>query len=124
MSKKLINGSPPGHIVDAASRSGKSADVGQAVSNLLEAEQEEKNIRIKKIMDDAARLLEAEEVKYFIGVLDREKENPNQGRAFVQSDVSGDDMIHILDMALPTRQDAVNLGVYVGTLIKAHQNKK
>lgn len=106
----------------AAARSGKTVGVGQAVSNLLEAQQIEKNTRIKKIMDDAAKLLEAEEVKYFIGVLDREKENPNQGRAFVQSDVTGDDMIHILDMALPTRQDAVNLGVYVGTLIKSRQN--
>ena len=105
------------------------ANTSAAVTNLnnpvlTPAEQEAKNARIRKIMDDASKLLEAEGVKYFIGAVDRQPTAPDGGKAFCQSDVTGEDFVHILDMALPTRQDLVNLGIYVGTLLNARNPKK
>ncbi len=79
----------------------------------------EKQMRIKNAMDEAAKKLEAEGVKYFIGVVDRQPKATDGGKAYVQSDVTGEDMVHILDMALPTRQDAVNLGIWVGNILNA-----
>ncbi len=70
-------------------------------------------------MDDAAKALEAEGVKYFIGVVDRQPKDPDGGKAYAQSDVTGEDFCYILDMALPTRQDVINLGIWVGQLISA-----
>lgn len=95
-----------------------------AVEAFEAANMDEKNNRIKKIIDDAAALLEAENVKWFIGVVDRRADDPTGGKAFCKSDVTGEDFVHILDMALPTRQDAVNLGIYAGTLISARSKNK
>lgn len=100
----------------AVARSGKTAAVNAFTEELLN----EKNTRIRKIMDDAAKLLEAEGVKYFIGAVDMD---PANAKAFCQSEIQGQEFIHILDMALPTRQDAVNLGIYAGTLINARTKK-
>lgn len=68
-------------------------------------------------MDDAAKKLEKHEVKYFIGVVDRQPQEPDGGKAYSQANVSGEDMAIILDIALPTRQDAVNLGIWVGQIL-------
>lgn len=70
-------------------------------------------------MDDAAKLLAAEEVKYFIGVVDRQPKETDGGKAYAQSDCDGEDFTYMLDMALPTRQDVINLGIWVGQLIQA-----
>lgn len=78
-----------------------------------------KEKRIKTILDDAAKALEKEGVKYFLGVVDRQPQESDGGKAYAQSDVSGEDMGYILDMALPTRQDVINLGIWVGQLITA-----
>lgn len=83
------------------------------------SQESRKQARIKKIMDDAAKALEAEGVKYFIGVIDRQPKAPDGGKAYAQSDVTGEDMCYILDIALPTRQDLVNLGIWVGQLLTA-----
>lgn len=85
------------------------------------SQKERKQNRIKKIMDDAAKALEAEGVKYFIGVVDRQPKEPDGGKAYAQSDVTGEDFCYILDMALPTRQDVINLGIWVGQLITARK---
>lgn len=79
----------------------------------------DKNERIKSILDQAGKALEAEGVQYFIGAVDTKEQN-----AFVQSDVKGENFVHILDMAMPTKQDAINLGIYVGQLITARRNQK
>ena len=84
-------------------------------------QKERKQGRIKKIMDDAAKSLEVEGVKYFIGVVDRQPKEPGGGKAYAQSDVTGEDFCYILDMALPTRQDIINLGIWVGQLITARE---
>jgi hypothetical protein len=87
------------------------------------SQQLRKQNRIKKIIDDAAKALEAEGVKYFIGVVDRQPKAPNGGKAYAQSDIKGEDFCYILDMALPTRQDLVNLGIWVGQLLTARKNE-
>jgi len=75
-------------------------------------------------MDDAAKKLEAENVKYFIGVVDRQPAQSDGGKAYAQSDVTGEDFTYILDMALPTHQDTINLGIWVGQLIQARSKNK
>lgn len=80
---------------------------------------EAKQKRVKKIMDDAAKKLEKEDVKYFIGVVDRQPRHTDGGKVYTQLDATGEDFIHILDVALPSRQDAVNLGIWVGQILNA-----
>jgi hypothetical protein len=87
------------------------------------SQNERKQNRIKKILDDTAKLLEAEGVKYFIGVVDRQPKDPDGGKAYAQSDVTGEDMTHILDMAFPTREDLKHLGIWVGQLIIARKRE-
>lgn len=79
--------------------------------------EEKKQQAIKKLMDDTAKKLEAQGVKYFIGVVDRQPTSPDGGKAYSQANVTGEDMCIILDIALPTRQDAVNLGIWVGNIL-------
>lgn len=73
-------------------------------------------------MDEAAKKLEAEGVKYFIGVVDRQPKATDGGKAYAQSDIQGEDFCYILDIALPEREDVVNLGIWVGQLIQARAN--
>lgn len=80
-----------------------------------------KQTRIKNIIDDAARQLESEGVKYFIGVVDRNQKSTEGGKAYAQSDITGQDFYCILDMALPSKQDIINLGIWVGQLISARE---
>lgn len=82
-----------------------------------------KQKRINKIIDDAAKALEAEKVKYFIGVIDRQPKAADGGKAYAQSDCDTEDFTFILDMALPTREDVVNLGIWVGQLLTARKTK-
>lgn len=79
----------------------------------------EKQIRLRAILEEAGRQLEAEGVQYFIGVVD-----VKNGNAWVQSDVKGENFVHMLGMAFPTKQDAINLGIYVGTLLQGFDKKK
>lgn len=88
----------------------------------MSAEKRKQN-RIKRVMDDAAKALEAEGVKYFIGVVDKQPAQTDGGKAYAQSDVTGEDFAYILDMALPTSQDVINLGIWVGQLIQARSKK-
>lgn len=80
-----------------------------------------KQERINKIIDDAAKALKAEGVKFFIGAVDRQPEAKDGGKAWAATDVNGDDMGYILELALPTREELVNLGIWLGRLITAKQ---
>ena len=80
-----------------------------------------KQERINKILDDAGEALKAEGVKYFLGVVDRQPKAPDGGRAYVQSDISGEEFGYILDMALQTSQDLVHVGIQLGRLITARK---
>lgn len=87
----------------------------------------EKQERIKKVLDDAAKKLEDEGVKYFLGVVDRQPKTPDGGKAYSQANLSGEDFCYILDIALSTQQDVINLGIWVGQLLTARnrvQRKK
>lgn len=95
-----------------------------AIQSFKASEDEAKSKRINKIMDDAAKALDAEGVKYFLGVVDRQPQANDGGKAYAQSDISGEEFCYILDIALPTRQDVVNLGIYVGQLLTARNKKK
>ena len=74
-------------------------------------------------MDDAAKALKAEGVKYFIGAVDRQPKNPDGGMAYANSDITGGDFCYILDIAMPTRNDLRNLGIYVGQLILSREQQ-
>lgn len=63
-------------------------------------------------MEEAARQLAAEGVKYFVASTDKADD-----KVYVQGDAQGEDFCYILSAALPTRADAVNLGIWVGNLI-------
>lgn len=74
--------------------------------------------RIKAILDKTALQLHKEGVRYFVGVVDRE--DPAGGKVYVQSDIRGEDFPCLLEVALPRRQDIVNLGtpsIYFDVLI-------
>jgi hypothetical protein len=79
--------------------------------------------QVKAILDDAAKKLDALGVKYFMGVVDRQPAAPDGGKAYSQANVTGEDMCIILDIALPTRQDAVNLGIWVGMILNNRGKK-
>jgi hypothetical protein len=83
-----------------------------------------KQDRINAIIDKAAKDLKAEGVRFFIGVVDRQPKEPNGGTAYAQSDISAIDMQCILDMAMPTRQDLISLGIWLGNRITALKRKK
>lgn len=78
---------------------------------------------IKNILETAGKQLDALGVKYFAGVLDKQPNTPDGGKAYVQSDIEGNDFGYILDMAFPTNQDIISLGIYVGQVIQS-RNKK
>lgn len=79
--------------------------------------QEERQKRIKTIMDNAALQLDKEGVKYFIGVADRNDTSVEGGKAYVKSECNGEDFTVFLNLALPTRQDIINLGIWVGGIL-------
>lgn len=87
----------------------------------------QKSKRIKKALDTFSKAMQKEGVAFFAGVVDKDPKQADMGRAYCNSDIKGEDFCYILDMALPTRQDAVNLGIWVGQLIqlrsKGHINK-
>ena len=86
--------------------------------------EEQKQARIKKVLDDAAKKLEKEGVKYFLGAVDKQPNQPDGGKVYAQSELAGEDFCYILDVALPTRQDVINLGIWVGQLINSRNTKK
>ena len=75
--------------------------------------------RVNQILDDAAKALAAEGVKFFLSAV---AEKPKT--VFIQSDVVGEDLCHILNCTLPTKQDAVNLGIWVGQILSARSKEK
>lgn len=89
----------------------------------FKGETDERSDAVHAIIDKAAAELGKLGVKYFIGAIDRQPQAVDGGKAYTLSDLQGEDFVHILDMALPTRQDAVNLGIWVGHLITARKKQ-
>jgi hypothetical protein len=90
-------------------------------SGLHEAATRSRDARINKILDDAGAALKAEGVQYFLGVVDRQPEAEDGGKVHTQTDIESENMIFILDAALPTREDLVNMGVWVGGMLNSRK---
>lgn len=82
------------------------------------SQDDRKQKRINKILDDAGKALEAEGVKFLLGAVDR----PND-KVYARSDISGEDFPVVIMAAEPTRQDAVHLGIYVGQLLNSYKDE-
>ncbi|CCZ08590.1 uncharacterized protein BN783_00529 [Odoribacter sp. CAG:788] len=89
-------------------------------------DKKEKQDRVKEIINNAGKTLEAEGVKYFIGVVDKQPESPDGGKVYAKSDISGEEFCYILEAAMPNRKDIINLGLWVGQVLTARDaaNKK
>lgn len=80
-----------------------------------------KEERIRAILEHTGKQLEAEGVQYFLGVVDKQPDTADGGKVHTQTDIESGNMIYIIDAAFPTRQDVVNLGVWVGGLLNARK---
>lgn len=83
-----------------------------------------KNERIAGLVARCAAGLEAEGVKYFIGIVDRDEKDAHGGKAYSQSDCKGEDMEQVLAMMLPTNQDLISMGIWLGRLIQFRKEQK
>lgn len=83
-----------------------------------------KNERIAAAVGACAAILEAEGVKYYIAVVDRDAQDPHGGKAYSQMDCTGADMELALDMLLKTPADLVNFGTYLGRIIQSRKKQK
>lgn len=82
------------------------------------AKKQSKNERIALAVGACAAALEAEGVKYYIAVVDRDDKDPHGGKAYSEMDCTGADMELAIDMLLRTPQDLVNFGTYLGRIIQ------
>jgi hypothetical protein len=80
-----------------------------------------KEARINQILDRAGAALTAEGVQYFLGVVDRQPQAEDGGKVYTQTDIKSENMIFIFDAALPTREDLVSMGVWVGTMLNSRK---
>lgn len=88
------------------------------------AKKKTKDERIAAAVSACAAVLEAEGVKYYIAVVDRDDKDPNGGKAYSQMDCTGADMELALSMLLQTPQDLVNFGTYLGRIIQTRKKQK
>jgi hypothetical protein len=79
---------------------------------------------IHAIIDKAAEDLEKLGLKYFIGGVDRQPKATDGGKVYTSSAMNGEDFTYMLDIALPTKQDAINLGIWVGQIVQLRSNGK
>lgn len=84
---------------------------------MAKSENPERQKKIKAIMDMASAELTAMGVNNFIGAVDRDPASKDGGKAYSQADLKGEDFKIILQLALPTRQDIVNLALWVGGIL-------
>lgn len=86
-------------------------------------ELEEKRVQINKILDDAQDALKALGCPYFLAALDRDTRDPDGGKVFVNSELTGPDMSVIMQHAFPSNKDLIFLGIHVGNEIQ-RRNKE
>lgn len=87
------------------------------------SQKDRRHKRIHGIIDEAAKALAAEGVQYFIGAVDPQPKEPDGGKAFASSEIVGENMCHIIDMAFPTREGLKNLGIWVGSVILSREQQ-
>lgn len=83
------------------------------------SQQERKQKRIRKIIDDAAKALKDENVKFIFGVVDSQPKEENGGKVYFESDATGEDFCYIMKLALKEREDVVNMGIWIGQLLQS-----
>jgi len=83
-----------------------------------------RNDRIAALVGTCAAGLEAEGIKYYIAVVDRDPTDPHGGKAYSQADCTGADMELALDMMLKTPEDLVNFGTYLGRIMQNRKTQK
>lgn len=94
-----------------------------AVEAFKASADEQRAADIHAIIDKAAADLEKLGLKFFIGAIDKQPTAPDGGKIYTQSDMQGQDFCFMLDVALPTKHDAVNLGIWVGQIIQIRTNE-
>lgn len=93
-----------------------------AVDALAGAIENTREKEIHRIIDTAAASMEALGMKFFIAGIDRQPQAADGGKVYTQSDMKGNDFCYMLDVALPTKEDAINLGIYIGQVIQLRTN--
>lgn len=89
------------------------------MTNMSKQEEE-----VKQLVEELGAKFEALGVKYFIGTVDRDEKHPEGGTAISQFDATGEDLSIIFDMALPTKEDAINMGVWIGNVLHRRNQEK
>lgn len=88
------------------------------------AKQKTRNERIAALVGACAAGLEAEDVKYYIAIVDRDETDEHGGKAYSQMNCTGADMELAIDMLLQTPEDVINFGVYLGRIIQNRKQSK
>lgn len=76
---------------------------------------------INEALDKVGKILDKAGVKYFLGVVDKA-----DNKVYSKTDISGDEMTYLLDAALPSNDDIISLGIWVGQILarRKRNNKK
>ena len=75
--------------------------------------------KAKQILEQAAKDLDNLGVKYFLGVCRQVPTDPSGGYVYADVNAQGTDIQYMLGVAFPTKTDKINLGIWVGNLLKA-----
>lgn len=94
-----------------------------AVDALAGAVEDQREKEIHRIIDTAAASMSKLGMQFFIAGIDKQPQAADGGKVYTQSDMKGNDFCYMLDVALPTKQDAINLGIYVGQVIQLRQKE-
>lgn len=83
----------------------------------------EKEARIKLALENCAKIIEAEGVKYVLVAIDRNPKATDGGKIWAQMDLNGQDWVNVLAVAFPDKASIVNLGLYAGQLLTRYAKK-
>ena len=75
---------------------------------------DDKHRRINGIIDAATKELAAVGAAYFIAAIDRDGRDPDGGKIFVSSEVTGQDMQNVIKHAFTHNKDLTSLGLWIG----------
>lgn len=84
--------------------------------------QEQKQAKIKSVIEKAEKELTALGASHFLAATDIDA--PGGGWLVVQNSMNGSEFCCILDAAFPAKQDVINLGVYIGQVMIARNKQQ
>lgn len=120
--KKQTQSGPPNGTKPALSKTAPAVEALAATPQQID--EGRRADMIHNIIDTAAAELEKLGLKYFIGGVDRQPAATDGGKVYTSSAMNGEDFTYMLDIALPTKQDAINLGIWVGQIVQLRSNGK